>query len=76
MDIFEKLSSIVKDVMNTDAELTADTRLNEDLKADSLDKVSMLMRLEEEFDIEIDDDEALKFKTVGDVAQYVKDAIA
>ncbi|MDE5618576.1 MAG: acyl carrier protein [Clostridia bacterium] len=76
MDIFEKLSAIVKDVMNTDADLTADTRLNEDLKADSLDKVSMLMRLEEEFDIEIDDDKALQFKTVGDVAEYVKDAIA
>ena len=76
MDIFEKLSAIVKDVMNTDADLTADTRLNEDLKADSLDKVSMLMRLEEEFDIVIDDDKALQFKTVGDVAEYVKDAIA
>ncbi|MDE6550887.1 MAG: acyl carrier protein [Clostridia bacterium] len=68
-----ELIAIIKDVMNPpDIEITEATRLNEDLKADSLDKVSMLMQLEETFPVEIDDDKALQFKTVGDVYEYLK----
>ena len=67
-----KLIAIIEDVMNSpDIAITESTRLNEDLKADSLDKVSMLMQLEEDFGVEIDDDKALAFKTVGDVYEYL-----
>ena len=68
-----KLIAIIEDVMNSlDIAITESTRLNEDLKADSLDKVSMLMQLEEDFGVEIDDDKALAFKTVGDVYEYLR----
>ena len=68
-----KLIAIIEDVMNSpDIAIPESTRLNEDLKADSLDKVSMLMQLEEDFGVEIDDDKALAFKTVGDVYEYLR----
>ena len=51
--------------------ITEASRLKEDLKADSLDKINMLMALEEAYDIEMDEDEALAFKTVGDVVEYL-----
>ncbi len=70
--ILEKLKEIIADIMKIDVDgVTEESRLKEDLKADSLDKINMLMALEEAYDIEMDEDEALAFKTVGDVVDYL-----
>lgn len=58
--------------MNED-DITVDTSFTEDIGADSLDLVELVMALEQEFDIEIDDDEVEKIKTVGDAVRYIKD---
>ena len=58
--------------MNED-DITMDTSFAEDIGADSLDLVELVMALEQEFDIEIDDDEVEKIKTVGDAVRYIKD---
>ena len=58
--------------MNED-DITMDTSFTEDIGADSLDLVELVMALEQEFDIEIDDDEVEKIKTVGDAVRYIKD---
>lgn len=69
--IFEKLRAIIVDKLSVDEnEVTMDTTF-EDLGADSLDIVEIVMALEEEFDIEISDDEAENAKTVGDVVNYL-----
>ena len=59
--------------MNLDIEsVTEDKRIIEDLGADSLDTVEMLMTLEENFGIVIPDEEAVNLKTVGDIAKYIE----
>ena len=50
-----------------------DTSFTEDIGADSLDLVELIMALEQEFDVEIDDDEVEGIKTVGDAVRYIKD---
>ena len=68
-DILAKLKEIIADIMKIDVSgITEASRLKEDLRADSLDKINMLMALEETYDIEMDEEEALAFQTVGDVA--------
>ena len=54
------------------SKITNDTSLREDLQADSLDIVEIIMSIEEEFGIQVDDDDALAFKTVGDVVKYIE----
>lgn len=71
--IFEKLKEIIATQLEIDAEsVTLDTRLGEDLNADSLDIVEMLMSLEDEFGVDIPDEEIEKMKTVGDVVAYIE----
>ena len=71
-DILAKLKEIVASIMKTDVSgVSRESRLKEDLRADSLDKINMLMALEEAYDIEMDEEEALTFKTVGDVVDYL-----
>ncbi len=71
--ILEKLKTIVSEQLEIDAEsITIDTRLNEDLNADSLDVVEILMALEDEFGVEIPDEETEKMKTIGDVVDYIQ----
>ena len=71
--ILEKLKAIVSEQLEIDAEsITADTRLNEDLNADSLDVVEILMALEDEFGVEIPDEETEKMKPIGDVVDYIQ----
>ncbi len=70
--ILEKLKEIIASIMKTDVSgVSRESRLKEDLRADSLDKINMLMALEEAYDIEMDEEEALTFKTVGDVVDYL-----
>lgn len=73
MNIFEKVKSIVAEQLGVDAgEIALETSFD-DLNADSLDVVELIMALEEEFDIEIPDEDAEKIKTVGDAVDYIKD---
>ena len=68
----EKLQAIIADVLNVDtSEVTMETTFVDDLGADSLDVFQILMGVEEEFDIEIDPEEAEKIVSVGDAVQAV-----
>ena len=70
---FEKLKKVIADVLNVDPEeITMESTFVDDLGADSLDVFQIIMGLEEEFDIEVPDEEAEKITTVGDVVEYIK----
>lgn len=72
-EILEKVVQIVSDQMGVDkAEITPETSFVDDLNADSLDTVELVMELEDEFDMSIPDEEAEKIKTVGDAVGYVE----
>lgn len=71
--IFERVKKIIVDQLRVDESLvTMDSNIQEDLGADSLDAVELIMALEEEFGIDVQDEEAEKFKTVGDVVRYIE----
>ena len=73
---FEKLKKIIVDVLNGDEnEITMDTTFIDDLGADSLDVFQIIMGLEEEFDIEIPNEQAEKIVTVGDAVEQIKAAM-
>ena len=73
---FEKLQEIIADVLNVSTEdITMETTFVDDLGADSLDIFQIIMGIEEEFDIEIDNDEAEKITTVGDAVQQIRKAV-
>ena len=73
---FEKLKKIISEVLNVDEdEISMDTTFVDDLGADSLDVYQIVMGIEEEFDIEIDNDQAEKIVTVGDAVEQIKNAI-
>lgn len=70
--VFEKMKQILADQLDADIEsITLDTDIQDDLGADSLDVVEMLMAIEDEFDIEIPDDQIENLKTVGNVVDYI-----
>ena len=74
---FEKLKNIIAEVLNVDAdEITMDTTFVDDLGADSLDVFQIIMGIEEEFDIEIPNEEAEKIVTVGDAVEQIKKAVS
>ncbi len=69
---FEKIRSIIAKQLDIDeSKVTEDANLIEDLKADSLDVVELIMDLEQEFNIEVPDEDLSKILTVGDVVSYV-----
>ncbi len=71
--MFDKIKEIVVDQLGVEEEdVKMDASFIDDLGADSLDIVELIMALEEEFDLEIPDEEAEKIVTVGDVADYIK----
>lgn len=71
--ILEKVAEIIaKELSAKKDTITMETRLVEDLGADSLDAVEIMFALEEEFGIEIDDDAAQTIKTVGDLVTYIE----
>lgn len=73
---FEKLKKIIAEVLNVDEdEITMETTFVDDLGADSLDIFQIIMGLEEEFDIEIANEEAEKIATVGDAVEQIKNAL-
>ena len=72
----EKLQKIIAEVMNVDEEeINMDTTFVDDLGADSLDVYQIIMGLEEEFDIEIPNEEAEKIVSVGDAVEAIKSAV-
>lgn len=73
---FEKLQKIISEVLNMEEEeIRPDMTFVEDLGADSLDVFQIIMGIEEEFDIEIENDEAEKISTVQDAADQIKKAV-
>ena len=71
---FETIRDIIVEQLNVEPSMvTEDTNLMKDLEADSLDAVEIIMAIEEQFDIEIPDDEAEKFQTVEDLVDYVEE---
>lgn len=74
MDIFERVKKLIVDLLGVDPEkVTLESKFREDLEADSLDLVELIMALEEEFEGEISDEEAQKITTVGEAVNYVKE---
>lgn len=74
---FEKLQDIIADVMNIEDKdiITMDSTFVDDLGADSLDVFQIIMGIEEEFDIEIANEDAEKIVSVGDAVEQIKNAI-
>ena len=76
-EIFEKVKeTIVEQLGVAETAVTADASFIDDLGADSLDVFQIIMGLEEEFDIEIPNEDAEKIVTVGDVVEQIKNKIA
>ncbi len=76
VDVEEKVKKIIVEQLGVDeSEVTPDASFVEDLGADSLDTVELIMVLEEEFGIEIPDEDAEKIVHVKDAVQYIKDRI-
>jgi acyl carrier protein len=72
--VFEKIKERISDILGVDPDdITMESSFMDDLGADSLDVVELIMALEEEFEIEIPDEEAEKIQTVGDVVEYIKE---
>ena len=75
MNTFDKVKAIVVEQLGVDeAEVTIDSTFIDDLGADSLDIVELIMAFEEEFNVEIPDDVAEKIKTVKDTVEYIDSA--
>ncbi len=72
--VFDKIREIISEELDIDVnKITSDSSLVDDFDADSLDVVDIVMSIEDEFAVEIPDDAAETFKTVGDVVKYVED---
>lgn len=69
---FDKIKDLIVDQLGVEPDMvTMDTNMMKDLEADSLDAVEIILGAEEEFDIEIPDEEAENFVTVGDLVNYI-----
>ena len=72
--IFEKIKELLADQLDASADdMTMDTDIAGDLGADSLDVVELLMSIEDEFDVEIPDEEIENIKTIGDLVKYIEE---
>ncbi len=73
MSIFERLKKIIVDQLGVEADqVTMEAKFRDDLKADSLDLVELIMAIEEEFGGEVSDEDAQKIVTVGDAVRYIE----
>ncbi|MTH52711.1 acyl carrier protein [Bacillus mangrovi] len=72
-DVLDRVTKIIVDRLGVDAsEVKMESSFKEDLGADSLDVVELVMELEDEFDMEISDEDAEKIATVGDAVNYIQ----
>ncbi len=71
--IFEKIKEILAEQLDADIDsMTMDTDIARDLGADSLDVVELLMSIEDEFSVEVPDEEIENIKTIGDLTEYIQ----
>ncbi len=74
--ILEKVKAILSEQFDVEEDtITPDTNIADDLGADSLDVVDLLMSIEDEFEIEIPDDEVENIKTVGELVKYIEEHV-
>ncbi len=72
--VFEKIAEMIADQLGIDvSEIKPESRLEEDLKADSLDVVALVMEMESQYGVEIPDEDLLKLKTVADAVKYIEE---
>lgn len=73
-EVFEKVKEVIVELLNVDADkVTMTARFREDLEADSLDLVELIMAFEDRFGAEISDEDAQSIATVGDAVKYISD---
>ena len=71
--VFEKVKKIIAEELNIDAaKITIESNLVEDLEADSLDAVEIIVRIEDEFGLQVDDEAAESVRTVGDLVKCIE----
>ncbi len=75
MDVFEKVRSLISEQLDIDEDKITPETTFEEIDADSLDVVELVMALEEEFDIEIADEAVENIKTVADIINYIEGTI-
>ncbi|NLG93639.1 acyl carrier protein [Caproiciproducens galactitolivorans] len=74
--VFEKVKAILSEQFDVEEDtITPDTSIADDLGADSLDVVDLLMSIEDEFEIEVPDEEIDNIKTVGELVKYIEDNV-
>lgn len=74
--MFEKIRNLVAEKLNVDIEdIKMETSFSDDLEADSISLFELVMSIEDEFDIEIDDDNIENISTVGDIVHYLEETI-
>ena len=72
--VFERIREIICDQLDLEEDkVTMDSDIMEDFEADSLDVVDLVMSIEDEFGLEVPDDQIENFRTVGDVVRYIED---
>lgn len=73
--IFKRIKEMIVEELSVEADkVELGSRLSEDLGADSIDAVELIMNIEDEFNIQVSDEEAQNIKTVGDLVKYVEAA--
>ncbi|NLJ56095.1 MAG: acyl carrier protein [Firmicutes bacterium] len=75
MDVFAKVKTLIVEQLDVDEDKVSPKTTFEDLDADSLDVVELVMALEEEFDFEISDETVENIKTVGDIINYIEENV-
>ena len=74
--VFEKVKAILSEQFDAEEDtITADTNIADDLGADSLDVVDLLMSIEDEFEIEVPDEEVENLHTVGELVKYIEERV-
>lgn len=71
--VFARVKEMIVEELSVEAEkVTLESRLSEDLGADSIDAVELIMNIEDEFSIQVSDEDAQNLKTVGDLVKYIE----